>query len=54
MGQIQCSKKYFDGTYEYRHVILPPEVAKLLPKNCFSLKTDGGRSGFSRAEGIWK
>ncbi|GAB2234787.1 hypothetical protein Droror1_Dr00004052 [Drosera rotundifolia] len=33
MGQIQYSDKYFDDTYEYRHVVLPPEVAKLLPKN---------------------
>ncbi|RWR94791.1 cyclin-dependent kinases regulatory subunit 1 [Cinnamomum micranthum f. kanehirae] len=33
MGQIQYSDKYFDDIYEYRHVVLPPEVAKLLPKN---------------------
>ncbi|KAL0537832.1 hypothetical protein IC582_026821 [Cucumis melo] len=33
MGQIQYSEKYFDDIYEYRHVVLPPEVAKLLPKN---------------------
>ncbi|PPR86301.1 hypothetical protein GOBAR_AA34388 [Gossypium barbadense] len=33
MGQIQYSEKYFDDTYEYRHVVLPPKVAKLLPKN---------------------
>ncbi|KAI3668050.1 hypothetical protein L6452_43124 [Arctium lappa] len=30
---IQYSEKYFDDTFEYRHVVLPPEVAKLLPKN---------------------
>ncbi|CAH2060382.1 unnamed protein product [Thlaspi arvense] len=34
MGQIQYSDKYFDDTFEYRHVVLPPEVANLLPKNC--------------------
>ncbi|KAF8396502.1 hypothetical protein HHK36_018125 [Tetracentron sinense] len=33
MGQIQYSEKYFDDSNEYRHVVLPPEVAKLLPKN---------------------
>ncbi|KAL8504798.1 hypothetical protein ACS0TY_016112 [Phlomoides rotata] len=33
MGQIQYSEKYFDDTYEYRHVVLPSEVSKLLPKN---------------------
>ncbi|KAJ0771011.1 putative cyclin-dependent kinase, regulatory subunit [Helianthus annuus] len=33
MGQIQYSEKYSDDTFEYRHIVLPPEVAKLLPKN---------------------
>eukprot|EP00267_Zea_mays_P053839 XP_020407029.1 uncharacterized protein LOC100282062 isoform X1 [Zea mays] len=33
MEQIQYSEKYYDDTYEYRHVVLPPEVAKLLPRN---------------------
>jgi len=33
MPQIQYSEKYTDDTYEYRHVVLPPETAKLLPKN---------------------
>ncbi|KAA3484849.1 protein REVEILLE 2-like [Gossypium australe] len=33
IGQIQYSEKYVDDTYGYRHVVLPPEVAKLLPKN---------------------
>ncbi|ONK72521.1 uncharacterized protein A4U43_C04F20280 [Asparagus officinalis] len=33
MGQIQYSEKYFDDTYEYRHVVLPPDVTKMLPKN---------------------
>ncbi|CAN0898972.1 Cyclin-dependent kinases regulatory subunit 2 [Linum grandiflorum] len=33
MGQVQYSDKYFDDIYEYRHVVLPSEVAKLLPKN---------------------
>ena len=29
--QIHYSSKYSDDTYEYRHVILPPELAKKLP-----------------------
>ncbi|KAI5056501.1 hypothetical protein GOP47_0028319 [Adiantum capillus-veneris] len=33
MPQIQYSEKYFDDVYEYRHVVLPPDIAKLLPKN---------------------
>ncbi|KAK7389944.1 hypothetical protein VNO78_25241 [Psophocarpus tetragonolobus] len=31
--KILYSEKYFDDNYEYRHVVLPFEVAKLLPKN---------------------
>ncbi|KAK3175549.1 hypothetical protein Dsin_033197 [Dipteronia sinensis] len=38
MGQIQYSEKYFDDAYEYRHVVLPPDVAKLLPRIVSSLK----------------
>ncbi|KAI5083364.1 hypothetical protein GOP47_0003107 [Adiantum capillus-veneris] len=33
MPQIQYSEKYFDDVYEYRHVVLTPEITKLLPKN---------------------
>jgi len=32
MGPIQYSEKYFDDQFEYRHVVLPNEVAKLVPK----------------------
>lgn len=30
--KIQYSEKYYDDTNEYRHVILPKEISKLLPK----------------------
>jgi len=30
---IQYSEKYYDDIYEYRHVVLPPEIAAHLPKN---------------------
>ncbi|KAK8960883.1 Cyclin-dependent kinases regulatory subunit 1 [Platanthera guangdongensis] len=33
MGRIHYSEKYFDDSFEYRHVVLPPEVVMLLPKN---------------------
>ena len=32
-SQIQYSEKYYDDTYEYRHVVLPADIAKALPKN---------------------
>ncbi|KAK9843925.1 hypothetical protein WJX84_002885 [Apatococcus fuscideae] len=31
--QIQYSEKYFDDVYEYRHVVLPDDIAKVLPKD---------------------
>lgn len=31
-NNIQYSEKYYDDVYEYRHVVLPPEIAQLLPK----------------------
>jgi cyclin-dependent kinase regulatory subunit CKS1 len=31
--EIQYSQKYYDDEYEYRHVTLPPEIAKLLPRD---------------------
>jgi len=39
MSKIDYSDKYADGKYEYRHVILPKEQAKNLPKN--RLLSDG-------------
>eukprot|EP00999_Lentomonas_sp_LEN2_P001173 NODE_2185_length_629_cov_187.665339_g2135_i0.p1 GENE.NODE_2185_length_629_cov_187.665339_g2135_i0~~NODE_2185_length_629_cov_187.665339_g2135_i0.p1 ORF type:complete len:116 (+),score=17.11 NODE_2185_length_629_cov_187.665339_g2135_i0:85-432(+) len=31
-SKIQYSERYSDDTHEYRHVILPSQIAKLLPK----------------------
>mmetsp|Transcript_14219 Transcript_14219/g.28355 ORF Transcript_14219/g.28355 Transcript_14219/m.28355 type:complete len:103 (-) Transcript_14219:145-453(-) len=33
MSKIDYSEKYEDGNYEYRHVILPKDHARSLPKN---------------------
>ena len=32
-GRIEYSEKYGDDKFEYRHVILPKELAKNIPKN---------------------
>ncbi|RZF41405.1 hypothetical protein LSTR_LSTR000119 [Laodelphax striatellus] len=37
--EIQYSDKYYDDTYAYRHVMLPPEIAKEVPRN--HLMTEG-------------
>jgi cyclin-dependent kinase regulatory subunit CKS1 len=31
-SEIEYSDKYFDKIYEYRHVILPKEIYKMMPK----------------------
>uniref|UniRef100_A0A7N0US75 Cyclin-dependent kinases regulatory subunit n=2 Tax=Kalanchoe fedtschenkoi TaxID=63787 RepID=A0A7N0US75_KALFE len=51
MGQIQYSEKYFDDTMEYRHVILPPEVAKLLPKNRLLSENEWRAMGVQQSRG---
>ncbi|KAJ9554718.1 hypothetical protein OSB04_009332 [Centaurea solstitialis] len=51
MGQIQYSEKYFDDTYEYRHVVLPPEVAKLLPKNRLLSESEWRAIGVQQSRG---
>ncbi|KAK9794331.1 hypothetical protein WJX73_001082 [Symbiochloris irregularis] len=33
ISQIQYSEKYYDDDYEFRHVVLPDDVAKHLPKD---------------------
>ncbi|KAJ1417421.1 cyclin-dependent kinase regulatory subunit-domain-containing protein [Ochromonadaceae sp. CCMP2298] len=33
MSKIDYSEKYQDALYEYRHVIIPKDQAKQLPKN---------------------
>ncbi|KAH6793998.1 CDK-subunit 2 [Perilla frutescens var. hirtella] len=51
MGQIQYSEKYMDDTYEYRHVVLPPEVAKLLPKNRLLSENEWRAIGVQQSRG---
>ncbi|CBI17125.3 hypothetical protein PVL29_008099 [Vitis rotundifolia] len=51
MGQIQYSEKYFDDTYEYRHVVLPPEVAKLLQKNRLLSENEWRAIGVQQSRG---
>ena len=30
---LHCSERYYDDYYEYRHVVLPQDIAKRLPKD---------------------
>ena len=40
-----CSERYYDDIYEYRHVVLPPEIAKKVPKGRLmsEVRVDSGR-----------
>jgi cyclin-dependent kinase regulatory subunit CKS1 len=40
-GRIHYSDKYSDDEYEYRHVILPKPLLKLIPKAFFSPDDSG-------------
>eukprot|EP00850_Spirogloea_muscicola_P015241 SM000115S23920 [mRNA] locus=s115:245360:246132:- [translate_table: standard] len=51
MPSIQYSEKYFDDTYEYRHVVLAQEIAKLLPKNRLLSETEWRSIGVQQSRG---
>ncbi|XP_074585289.1 cyclin-dependent kinases regulatory subunit 1-like [Curcuma longa] len=51
MGQIQYSEKYFDDIYEYRHVVLPSEVAKAMPKNRLLSENEWRAIGVQQSRG---
>ncbi|XP_011293213.1 cyclin-dependent kinases regulatory subunit [Musca domestica] len=49
--QIQYSEKYFDAVYEYRHVILPAELTKLVPKSHLMTETEWRNLGVQQSPG---
>ena len=49
--QIQYSEKYYDDQFEYRHVILPADVAKLLPKNRLLSEAEWRSLGVQQSRG---
>lgn len=48
---IQYSDKYMDDKYEYRHVILPPEIARCVPKNHLMTETEWRNLGVQQSPG---
>jgi len=49
--QIAYSDKYTDEKYEYRHVILPHDIAKLVPKNHLMTETEWRNIGVQQSPG---
>ncbi|CAL1538830.1 unnamed protein product [Lymnaea stagnalis] len=49
--QIYYSDKYTDDEYEYRHVMLPKEIAKLVPKTHLMSETEWRSIGVQQSHG---
>ena len=50
-NEIQYSEKYYDSTHEYRHVVLPKEMAKLVPKNRLMTEVEWRSLGVQQSRG---
>merc|ERR1711934_340257 len=48
---ISYSEKYQDETYEYRHVILPRDIAKMVPKGRLLMETEWRGLGVQQSRG---
>ncbi|KAL7988799.1 hypothetical protein Chor_007718 [Crotalus horridus] len=49
--QIYYSDKYFDENYEYRHVMLPRELSKQVPKTHLMTEEEWRRLGVQQSLG---
>mmetsp|Transcript_7882 Transcript_7882/g.14297 ORF Transcript_7882/g.14297 Transcript_7882/m.14297 type:complete len:80 (-) Transcript_7882:80-319(-) len=49
--QILYSEKYNDDKYEYRHVTLPADIAKLLPKDKLLTEQEWRSLGVQQSRG---
>lgn len=48
---IQYSERYYDDQYEYRHVVLPQEIAKRLPKGKLMSEAEWRAMGVQQSRG---
>ncbi|XP_024084850.1 cyclin-dependent kinases regulatory subunit 1-like [Cimex lectularius] len=49
--QIQYSDRYSDNVFEYRHVTLPANIAKLVPRNHSMTETEWRNLGIQQSTG---
>ena len=49
--EIYYSDKYSDDKYEYRHVVLPKEIAKLVPKTHLMSEAEWRNMGVQQSLG---
>ena len=50
---ITYGDKYQDEKYEYRNVTLPPDLAKLVPRNHLMTETEWRNMGVQQSPGRW-
>jgi len=48
---FQYSEKYFDDVFEYRHVVLPQDVARMLPKGKLLSEMEWRTMGVQQSRG---
>ncbi|KFM73739.1 Cyclin-dependent kinases regulatory subunit 1, partial [Stegodyphus mimosarum] len=48
---IYYSDKYYDDKFEYRHVIVPKEIAKLIPKTHLMTENEWRSLGVQQSQG---
>ncbi|KAI1301433.1 Cyclin-dependent kinases regulatory subunit 1 [Halotydeus destructor] len=48
---IYYSDKYYDEKYEYRHVVLPKDIAKLVPKTHLMTESEWRGLGVQQSHG---
>ncbi|GAB6018972.1 Cyclin-dependent kinases regulatory subunit 1 [Chamberlinius hualienensis] len=48
---IFYSDKYFDDKYEYRHVMLPKDIAKLVPRTHLMTESEWRGIGVQQSQG---
>lgn len=51
IARIEYSEKYMDDNYEYRHVILPKELVKMLPKGRLLAESEWRALGVQQSRG---
>lgn len=50
-NKIMYSDKYYDDTFEYRHVILPKDLSKLVPRNRLMSEAEWRLLGVQQSQG---
>lgn len=51
VNQIAYSERYSDDQYEYRHVILPRDIARLVPRTHLMTETEWRNLGVQQSLG---